>query len=143
MTQSNKSPSVVVNPQQGVNNKGTSQSQEVSTDSTSQHYSPRTTNNRTSENQSNPTNNNNNNNSDKNEIHSNENMLTEFVQLCSDKLGAITNNIKPRTATTTIENEQTITFTKNETGTGKSMGRARKTSCKRNPQRKETRKNKK
>ena len=50
------------------------------------------------------------------------------------------NNIKPRTAPTTIEIEQTITFTKNVAGTGTSMERARKTSRKRNPKRKEKRK---
>ena len=90
-------------PRKGVSNKGTSQSREVSTDSTSQQYSPRTTNNRTSENQSNPTNNNNNNH--KNEINSNDNRFTEFVQSCSDKIGAITDNIKPRTTTTTTQNK--------------------------------------
>ena len=51
-------------------------------------------------------------------------------------------NIKPRTTTATIENKQTITFIKTETGTGKSMGCVRKTSRTRHPQRTEKRKEK-
>ena len=66
-----------MNPRQGVNNKGTSQSREEPTNSTTQQYSSRTTNKQPTENQSNP-NNNNNNNSNSNEINSNENELIEY-----------------------------------------------------------------
>ena len=53
------------------------------------------------------------------------------------------NNSQPTTATTTTtttgETEETITFTKNEAGTGTSMGWTKTTSCKKTPQRKEKR----
>ena len=40
------------------------------------------------------------------------------------------NNSQPKTTTTTSENEQTITFTKNEAGTGTLMGWTKTTSRK-------------
>ena len=56
-------------------------------------------------------------------------MIIQIVQSYREKVVAITNNMKTRTITTTIEKEQTIIFTKNNiTGTGQSLGRARKTS---------------
>ena len=39
------------------------------------------------------------------------NTLTQIAHLCGDKLATLQNNIKPITATTTIEKEQTIIFT--------------------------------
>ena len=53
------------------------------------------------------------------------NKLTQFTQPYTDKLVAITNYLKTRTATTMREKEQTIIFTKNKTGTEQSPGSIR------------------
>ena len=69
-------------------------------------------------------------------------MLTQFRHLCGDTITTLQNNTTTRTTTTTIEREQTIVFTNsNEKSKGQSPGSVRKTSRKRNPQRREKRKN--
>ena len=135
---------------QGVSTKGTTQSREDSPNSISQQYSSITTHNRTSTNQSKPTNNsnsNNNNNSnhnDNNKVKGINNTIKHYAQSVRDKIGARTNNIKrTKTTTTTVETEETIKFSKAETGTGTTIGCVRKTSCKKHPERKEIRKKKK
>ena len=105
MTQSHHSPLEV-------GNKGTSQSREITT-STSKQYHSRTPNIRSAKHQTNHNhnhnnhnnNNNNNNNNNKNETNNNMNKLTQIAQSYRDKLVAITNNMKTRTTTTTIEKE--------------------------------------
>ena len=135
----------------GNSNKGTSQSHETHI-STSLQNQPRTTTCNTTNHQSNnqhnhnsekPNNNNNNSNNNNNndnnkktsEIHTNANIFTAIEQL-------IRQRIIPTTPTTMpIERKQTITFTKSTT-IDKTRQSVRKSSCKRNPQRAEKRKEK-
>ena len=85
-------------------------------------------------------NNNNNNNNNRNEINTNDNTLTAIGQLVRDKIVTTIHEFKPRTTTKPTNTEQTITFTKDATVTGKKLRCVRKTSRKRNPQRAEKRK---
>ena len=86
-------------------------------------------------------NNNNNNNKNTNKIHTNDNIFTAIGELVRQRLVPTTNNSKP-TTTVTIESEQTITFTKITTNTGKAKRSVKQTSRKRDPQRAKKRKEK-
>ena len=99
MTQSHYSPLEV-------GNEGTSQFCKITTSTSKQHHSRtphiRSTKHQTNHNHSQYNHNNNNN---KNETNNNMNKLTQIARPYSDKLVAITNNMKTRTTTTTIEKE--------------------------------------
>ena len=144
-TQSINSQSVVFIPHQGVDNKGTSQSREhtSSTSTINSHNTPdrRPPTHQTKHNHNHPLkNNNNNHNNNRNEINTNDNTLTAIGQRVHDKIITKINEFKPSTTTTPINTEQTITFTQDATITGKKLRCVRKTSRKRDPQRAEKRK---
>ena len=148
----------------GVSNKGTSQSHENHISTSSRNH-PRTTNNSSNTHQMNnnnsPNNNNknntnaNNNNNHTNEITTNDNRSTGIVETARQHLGAAMNTIQSvydsigtntnnrnQSPTTTGGTEQTISFSKETTETGKTRASVRKTSRKKHPKRKERRKEK-
>ena len=101
------------NPSSGASNKGTSQSRETN-NSTPQHNYSSTSNNRPNKHppkhNHNHNNNNKNKNNNNNKTNNNTTMLIQFTQPYRDKLVAITNILKVRTATTKRKKEQTIIF---------------------------------
>ena len=126
-----------IQPPPGVSNKGTLQSREntSSTSTINSHHTSdrRSTKHQTKHNHNHKNhNNNNNNNNNRNEININENTLTKIGESVRQKLVAAANKIKP-TTTAPRESEQTITFTKTATDTGKAKRCVRKTSRTRDP----------